>query len=223
MSDETIRIAHPNRPVVQFWGRSHPETVFGQPYDARRQAALLEQALIRHGDILALSGLDGASKRPNAVAVGDGARRVLEHCRRHVSKQSHQERPDALYGTLLLIVPELPDDAFVCTERPLSINALALQAVGRVIVLACGRDTTLPASDASLTGKRLLGRDGSARGSSARVTTLEIGDLIEYHQDAAYGVLCSQEALGLATQLLSGIATAHSLSRWARSAVPVSG
>jgi len=184
-------------------------TVFGAQFPAARQQTLLEHAFSCSlpPTLVLLAGPAVAPAAPapvlpvnGIVAVADRCADALKYVAWHTaSSMAHGLEPVRL-GTLVLLMPHLDDDFFVITDKNrYKAAALALEGLSRVVVLTCGRDTVATSGSGAV-----LGRVGLAANSDPRVTAIDISPLIEHHADAAYGALCSCEALGLVRRLLLG-------------------
>lgn len=204
-----------------FWERRQPSGVVGVgDFPGANQKALLHAAMscqAQNVDLISAPAANVSQKNPApyafALAIGDGAKQALDWLR-EVSLYGLLREPSVtpVCDTLILVAPTLPWDEFDTKDKPYAAAALALQSVGRVVVLASGRDTTIPSTG----GKPALGREGAKAGHDAKVSVVDVSGLIEHHADAAYGALCSCEAVGLIRRLALGTAVPAALAGRAR-------
>lgn len=158
------------------------------------------------------------TRRRFAIAVGTACKRATEwlaawaalRLAYNVGRSDKWREPAV--DTLILVVPALCHKYFQVKDRQYGVGALALEAVGRIVVLVCGRDATASVDN----GEPAMGRVGPIAGSDPRVQAIDISPLIESHADAAYGVLCSCEAVGLIRRLAQGVAVDAALLGWAK-------
>ncbi len=218
---------------TRFWGRSTPGRVFGSAWDETTQLFMLEQGLAGelslHGAKLEFvtesTGNGASSAEPNCLlAVGDATLDLLKFARERslenvvradgVVRKTVCVALQPAYDTAILVLPDLPPDAFRSGQDPYALCPLALESIGRVVVLACGRDMTITGnSDNGQQGRvPLLGRGGPSGPTDPRVTVVDISHLIDFHGDAAYGVFRSLEALGLIRRLIGGASVSASIN-----------
>lgn len=149
---------------------------------------------------------------PFAIAVGAGSIAATSWLATTAALRLARRAKGPALHTLVLVIPGLSERYFLIKDKPYEEGALVLEAVSRVVVLLCGRDSTVVAPE----NAPVLGRLGPVQGSDTRVHAIDISPLIEQHADAVRGVLCSCEAVGLIRRLAQGVAVDAALLGRAR-------
>ncbi|MBD8527869.1 hypothetical protein [Pseudomarimonas arenosa] len=154
------------------------------------------------------SSMANPDSRVSVVAIGSSVQAAVEAAciaalRRFQSRLTSSNSADATppIATMVLVAPDLPADFFSPSHGPYHSGALALESIGRLVILHCGRDTKLPHG-----GSPVLGRDGPVGAHSSKLSAIDISEWIENRSDASEGALRSLESLGLITRLLRGMA-----------------
>lgn len=202
-----------------LWPRSTPSQVFSADFDSTRQQQLIEHTFACCGgppiEFTALTNYSAIAEVSDvhvAIAIGDGADAAMKFLAQTAADRLARGVSTRHLHTLVLVLPGLDEKYFCIKGKPYKEAALALEAVSRVVVFVNGRDATISTSE----GQPALGRVGPAKGSDPRVGAIDISPVIEHHNDSAYGVLCSCEALGLMRRILLGSTLASALPGRAR-------
>lgn len=198
-----------------YWG--HNETDDTGLKAENRQDGLLHAVLTADGMTLGKAPAAAEGKpAPGSdfgIALGCGAEQALNQLRTlsidRISNVKGDKHQGLGLGTLILLLPDLAWDCFATPlgNKHYGREALVLNVVARIIVLACPADTGLSKAEHS----RVLGRDGAKGGVHEKVQVIDITALLDMPSQALQSALRSCEVIGLMARLAKGMSVAAAI------------